>query len=52
MAKRFGFLLGSLFWLVGSAFTIDLNFGVQFGLSKTETDYIIHPGIAFRFNFQ
>jgi len=32
--------------------SLDLNLGVQFGLSKTETDYTIHPGIVFTFNFE
>ncbi len=29
---------------------VEINFGVQFGLSKTEVDYAIRPGVVFRFN--
>ena len=31
---------------------LDVACGIQFGITKSETDYAIRPGLVYRFNFQ
>ncbi len=31
---------------------VDVNFGIQLGITTTETDFTIHPGITYRFTLQ
>lgn len=42
------FIIGGVIYSFNDS--LEINFGVQFGLSKTEVDYAIRPGVVFRFN--
>jgi outer membrane putative beta-barrel porin/alpha-amylase len=44
------FVIGGFIYSLGK--DVDINFGLQFGITKTETDYVLHPGITYRFNLQ
>lgn len=39
-------ILGIIYSLTSN---LDVNFGIQLGLTGAETDYVIHPGVALRF---
>lgn len=44
------FLIVGFIYSVGE--NVDLNFGLQWGLTKTESDYMLRPGVALRFSFR
>lgn len=42
-------ILGFIYSLTSN---LDVNFGIQLGLTGAETDYVIHPGVALRFTLE
>jgi len=44
------FVIGGFIYSISK--NLDIACGIQFGVTKTETDYTIRPGIVYRFNFQ
>lgn len=44
------FVTGGLIYSLSK--NVDINFGLQLGITKTQNDYVFHPGIAYRFTLQ